>query len=447
MLFQWLKRYMPHSLYGRAALILLVPIVTIQLVVTVAFIQRHFSNITDQMTGIVGRELAYLVSQIDNAPSAQEAAERLQDLAPVLLMRAELPGNLALTERKRWDDFTGARVIRNLHRLLPGLTTVDLARQQGQVFLAIDTRYGPLQVAFGRERLSAQNPHQLLVLMVSIGVVMTLISYFFLRNQLRPIRNLGRAARAFGEGRVIPYRVSGATEVRAAGQAFLDMRSRIERQAEQRRLMLSGVSHDLRTPLTRFKLGLSMMPDSPERTALERDVADMERLVDAFLHFARSEAEVADGAASGTRMLRPGTLLREVAENARRAGQEVAIGPIAPTGPVRLEPLALVRALENLLSNAARHASRARISLEAGADHIGLVVEDDGPGIPPEARAEALKPFARLDRARNQDKGSGVGLGLAIAADIARAHGGRLILGESTALGGLRAELRLPRRG
>jgi len=428
---------MPRGLYGRAALILIVPIVALQLVVSVVFIQRHFNRITVQMTQAVVAELNYLVTEVNGAETKEAALAAIEPVIGPLAIWVELPGAEVATNI-RLTDFTGPRVEDTLKAGLPALTGVDLNTMRNRVVLGFDTRHGPMRLGFSRERVSATNPHQLLVLMLVTGFLMTLIAYLFLRNQLRPIRRLARAADAFGKGLVVPYRLAGATEVRLAGKAFLDMRARIERQIEQRTMMLSGVSHDLRTPLTRLRLGLSMIED-PAREDLERDVDDMEKLVDGFLSFARSEASD-----DVPEQVNPAKLARHVADNAKRAGQSVELGALAEVEDYPMRRAAIERALENLLSNATRYGSMARLSIAAGRRGLRFVVEDDGPGIPAETREEALKPFSRLDAARNQDQGSGVGLGLAIAHDIARSHGGHLRLGESDDLGGLKAELVLP---
>lgn len=435
--FAWLKQFMPRGLYGRAALILIVPIVTLQLVVSVVFIQRHFNRITVQMTEAVAAEVSLIVSQINTTPRAELALSRAQSIAGPLDTQLALPAD-PVTTRRRFTDFTGLRVERTLEQGLPGLLGVDLKTDRALVTMAITTDHGILRVVLDRDRVSATNPHQLLVLMVITGFLMTLIAYLFLRNQLRPIRRLARAAEAFGKGQVLPYRLAGATEVRAAGKAFLDMRSRIERQIEQRTLMLSGVSHDLRTPLTRLRLGLSLIDDDT-REDLERDVEDMERLVDGFLGFAQ-----ADALEDAPEPVDPVALVHHLAENAQRAGMDVTLGALADPGERPLRRTSLERALENLLGNATRYGSRARLSLLLGRGDLRFVIEDDGPGIAVDDREEALKPFARLDKSRNQNKGSGVGLGLAIASDIARGHGGHLRLGDSADLGGLKVELVLP---
>ena len=252
---------------------------------------------------------------------------------------------------------------------------------------------------------------------------MTAVAYVFLRNQLSPITRLAAAAQAFGRGQNIPYRPRGANEVRAAGSAFLDMRARIERQIEQRTLMLSGVSHDLRAPLTRLKLGLSFLPEDEETAALQRDVEDMARLVDEFLSFARGDAM------EETTEANPAELVAQVVDKAKRSGLAVSLGDCSGAGNVRMRPQAVVRAMDNLVGNAVRFGNRAVVSYALTDRFLRLTVEDDGPGIPKSQREEAVMPFARLDAARDPNHGGGVGLGLSIAADIARSHGGTLRLG------------------
>lgn len=444
--FGWLKRLMPRGIYGRAALILFLPVVTLLTVVSVMFLQRHFEGVTRQMTGSMAHELAFVASRIEAAPAPGAAMAAGREVAGPLGIALAMPASDVATDLREPWDLSGRVVIEELHRALPQVRAVDLAADPRRVSVQLDGPAGPWQATFDRRRVSASNPHQLLVLMVFTTLLMTGIAAIFLRNQMRPIRRLADAADAFGKGRVVPFKPSGATELRSAGAAFLDMRNRIERQIEQRTLMLSGISHDLRTPLTRLRLGLSMLPDDsppdPEDiAAMERDVAEMGRLIDAFLAFSRADAQ--DGPPETLAVLE---FVQGVVANAQRGGLNVALigteGP--PDGTATFRPDAMRRALENLIGNAVRYGNRAEISVALSPRTLRITVEDDGPGIPENQRDEALRPFTRLDPARNQNRGSGVGLGLSIAADTARAHGGQLRLGTSR-LGGLKAEILIAR--
>ncbi|EKE45288.1 hypothetical protein OCGS_0378 [Oceaniovalibus guishaninsula JLT2003] len=432
------RRYLPRSLYSRAALILLLPVVGIQLVVSVVFIQRLYEDVTAQMTASLALDLRHVVALADAAPDPAAARDAMGPVADDLQLNARLAAAPVAGDRREAFDLSGRLVIETLRDKLGAVDGIDLESQHRRVLLSVPTANGTLAFDIDRRRVSASNPHQLLVLMLVTSLLMTVIAYLFLKNQLRPIKRLADAAEAFGKGRIVPYRPAGATEVRAAGSAFLNMRTRIERQIEQRMLMLSGVSHDLRTPLTRMKLGLSMLDDA-DAAAMQRDVAEMQAMLDAFLDFAR------EGSLDDPAEVDPAQLLRDLAENAHRAGQDVTLAACETDGPVQLRPLAVTRALENLIGNAVRYGSRAELSVRASARTIVFTVEDDGPGIEPERRDDAMRPFLRLDAARNQDRGGGVGLGLSIAMDIARQHGGTLRLDRSARLGGLKADLVLAR--
>lgn len=430
---------MPRGLYSRAALILLLPVIGVQFVVSVVFLQRHFEDVTEQMSRSVALELTYLTQSVDDADDPVTVAQNVGGpLALSVDFEAPLPQGIT----RAFYDLSGAVVARTLEQDVMGLTGVDLCGdepvcRQRIVRIGVDGAHGPMTVTFDRRRVSASNPHQLLVIMVVLGAIMTMIAYLFLRNQLRPVARMARAAEEFGRGNVVPYRIGGATEVRAAGRAFLEMRDRVERQAQARRLMLSGISHDLRTPLTRMRLELSMMEEDAAAPLL-RDVADMQKLVDAFLDYARGDA------ADAVEECDPVELLEVVVSDAQRGGGDVTMdASVGARGKVRLRPMAMRRALDNLIGNALRHGTQVSARFERNTRYMRYVVEDNGPGIPEEKREEAMRPFTRLDLSRNQDKGSGVGLGLAIVADIARTHGGRLELGESD-MGGLKAVLVLP---
>lgn len=423
MILRWLKPYMPRGLYGRSALGLLVPMITLLLVMSIVIVQRHFEGVTEQLTRSMAREIRLVRDAEDPwiARSLGISVERVgEDALPSGHIRA-------------WYDLSGIVVIREMNDLLPGLARVELPdRKDVHVYLRDDGEV--LKLSFSRRYVSASRPYLLFVNMMSVGVLMTVISFVYMRNQLRPITRLARAAEAFGRGRHVAYHPQGATEVRAAGQAFVDMRARIERQIEQRTLMLSGVSHDMRTPLTRLRLSLAMLDDA-DAEPMRRDIEDMERLLDGFLDFAHGAQE------GRAEPLDPVALVRQVVADMQRARTPVVLHEVSGEGQVSLRALAMRRALENLINNAVRYGTRAEVSVMLSDKALRIRVEDDGPGIAPEDRGEAIKPFTRLEPARNQNRSTGVGLGLSIVIDVARAHGGTLRLGQSDRLGGLSADI------
>lgn len=441
MSFALLKHYMPRGIYGRAALILLLPVVFLQLVVTVIFAQRHFEGVTNQMTDTVLRELAMVMHSIEQATGPTAVPQQVAKDVGLLEITATpvRAQDIPLQNNRIWYDYSGRVLTQRLFERFEPLIAIDLSAVD-PVWLYVESGAGPLRLEFERRRISASNPHQLFVYTVFFGILLSFIASIYLRNQLRPIKRLARAAEAFGRGRHEPFIPSGAVEVRAAGNAFVDMRQRIERHIEQRTLMLSGVSHDLRTPLTRMRLSLSMLEDA-EAGPLLRDVEDMQGMLDEFLSFAKGAAE------GEPEQINPHAFLAQIVEEAQRAGRDVTLLPQEGdgSGHVALRKVAMRRAVDNLISNAVRYGARAEVSVLFTEKTLRIRVEDDGPGIPQDQREDATRPFTRLDPARNQDRGSGVGLGLAITTDVARAHGGVLRLGESGKLGGLRADIVIAR--
>ncbi len=436
---------LPRSLFGRALAILLVPIVVLQLVVGLVFFQRHYQRVTAQMTESVAFELRYAVEEADTADTAQEAARRLSKLGePLALILNLAPDKTVIPGTQRsFFDISGATLVETLEFHVRRPIAIDLVSDNRAALIEVPTRFGAMTTSVPRSRLTVSNPHQLLVLMLAASIVLSTIAVLFLRNQIRPIRRLAEASEAFGKGRPVPFRPTGAQEVRRAGGEFLAMRARIERQIEQRTQMLSGVSHDLRTPLTRMKLTLALMDESEEVRDLHTDVDQMERMVSEFLAFARGDSS------EPSVDVDPFLLGEEIAEQARRAGTDVDLFEKRETTGstlVELRQDSVTRAVQNLIANASRHGSTVRLTVRLTPRAASFVVEDDGPGIPEIERAAAVQPFSRLNSARGQHSGSGnVGLGLAIALDVARAHGGSLDLEHSTELGGLAATLRLPR--
>ncbi|SNT71925.1 ATP-binding protein [Paracoccus seriniphilus] len=443
----FLKSILPRGLYGRAALILFLPVVVVTLVVSVMFLQRHFEGVTRQMTSNMAREIGFVSQRMNHGENAALALLSARSVAVPLELTLEFPATPRTGDARLFYDFSGRVVIEELRRIVPDVLSIDLAGDDKRVAMVVDGRFGPFSLTFDRKRVSASNPHQLLVLMIATSLLMTGIATIFLRNQLRPIHRLARAAEEYGKGRYVPYRPGGASEIRSAGTAFLDMRNRLERQNEQRKLMMSGVSHDLRTPLTRLRLGLSMLspdmpPDEEDISAMESDISEMNRMVDTFLDYSRDDAR--ETAPESTPVA---GFLQAIVDDAQRAGQDVTLLRLEgdKEGAAVFRPDMLRRAVENLVGNAVRYGTRAEVEAALGPRSLRISVEDDGPGIAAESMDAAMRPFTRLDPSRSHNSGQGAGLGLAIAADVARGHGGQLRLGRGARLGGLRAEIVIPR--
>jgi two-component system osmolarity sensor histidine kinase EnvZ len=433
LMFKWIKQYMPKRLYWRAAFILLFPVIFLQLIVSFVIIKRHFEGVTEQMTRTVASQIELLATAVENAEI--QAAIGLSKALNMELLKIDRDVLLEI-DKRRFYDVSGIVVIRELSGL-KWVQGVDLLDDD---YVTINLKLADMNflLRLERARVSASNPHQLIVNMVVFGAFFTLIAFVYLRNQLRPITRLASAAEAFGRGQTVPYSASGAIEVKAAGNAFLEMRNRIERHIEQRTLILSGVSHDLRTPLTRLKLGISLL-DITDKEPLERDLEEMGRMLDEFLTFAKAQ----DNEKSNFKLLSVSSVLQGLEADYKRSNAKLNIEEIKDTGFYLMRPSLIRRALDNIIGNALRYGNLANLKVIVDDRHVNFIVEDDGPGIPPEMLSEALKPFSRLDPARNQDKGMGVGLGLPIASDIAKAHGGSLQLLESKIHGGLRAEFRI----
>ena len=424
---------MPKRLYWRAAFILLFPVIFLQLIVSVVIIKRHFEGVTEQMTGTVASQIKLIATKVEAAEI--DAAIELSEDLNMKLLAVESDKSIG-SNSKRFYDVSGIVVIRELYKL-KWVQNVDLLDDD---YVTVTLRLADMifQLQFDRARVSASNPHQLIVNMVVFGAFFTLIAFMYLRNQLRPITRLAVAAEAFGRGQTVPYTASGAIEVKAAGNAFLEMRNRIERHIEQRTMILSGVSHDLRTPLTRLKLGISLL-DSDDKEPLERDLEEMRLMLDEFLTFAKAQ----DNEQSNFELLKVSSILDSLKDDYQRSNAKLQVANNITTGSYFMRPSLIRRALDNIIGNALRYGTLANLKVTIDNEYINFIVEDDGPGIPAEMRPEALKPFSRLDPARNQDKGMGVGLGLPIASDIAQAHGGSLRLLKSDKYGGLRAEFKI----
>jgi two-component system osmolarity sensor histidine kinase EnvZ len=437
---RWLKKYLPKSLFGRSILILAIPIMLIQTLVSVIFVDRLYGDVTVGKTADIAREINYVLTpdSTNNDPLSfiQSKARPLDIQVTSHSEPYAAPDEIDLV------DISGRYLIPTLRTLVPGVTSVDLRADERIVRFWVSRGSENYEINLSRRRATAINPHQLLVAGILASGLFIGIAIMFLRNQVKPIRLLAKSAEAFGKGEKIPFSPSGAAEVRQAGHAFVSMQARIERHLEQRTAMLSGVSHDLRTPLTRMKLSLSLLDQNDSVTELQSDVVEMEGIVNEFLAFSRGDS------GEELSLIDPKVFVKSLVRDRRRADHEVSThfdGLGADQIRLYCRVLAMSRAINNLLSNAARYSEETMITVTATPKVVSFIVEDSGPGIPKEERADAVKPFERLDAARNQNKGTGTGLGLAIVSDIARSHGGQLILGHSQNLGGLRAEIQIPR--
>ncbi|MFN3448654.1 MAG: ATP-binding protein [Roseococcus sp.] len=433
---------LPRGLLARTLIILLLPMVLLQAVALQLFYGGQLDVISRRLTGALAGDIGFVASFIEEVTPEQRARMMREGQWRLgLALSYEEGGQLGpVPERPAWspllpleEDLQAA-----LRERLALPFDADWLSDPASIVIRVQLPGGVLHVEAPRRRLITSTLYVFVVWLVGTALLLALVAALFMKNQVRAIRRLAAASEAFGLGRDAgPIKPEGAREVRQAALAFNAMRERITRFVAQRTEMLAGVSHDLRTPLTRLRLGLAMLPRTPEAeadiAALTQDVEEMERMVEAYLAFARGE---------GTEALREAdlvALVRDAAAKARRAGAVVEVE--APeTLPLKLRADALGRALANLLDNARKHAGRIAVTVRPPGDEAPgfaeVVVDDDGPGIPEAERAEALKPF-------HTGSPSGTGLGLAIAHDILRAHGGELLL-EQSPMGGLRARLRLP---
>lgn len=429
------KQFLPRSIFGRSLMIVLTPMIILQLVMAVVFYERHWETVTRRLTNAVAGDVSTLIWMMNsyNATDDRSLVFRIGrmhlDLEAYLRPDESLPSPLPPVGDTRYERLLAQALQQRVGR--PFVIETDAGNRM--VLVRVGLREGVLDVFVHEERLISTTTDIFVFWMIGTSVVLALIAAYFVRQQIRPIRRLAAAADSFGKGQVdVDLKPSGASEVRLAANAFLLMRERILRQMEQRTQMLAGVSHDLRTPLTRMRLQLAMLGDEEEAAHLKADIDEMEHMIDVYLAFARGEGQEA---AQDTDL---SVLLREIAENAPQ--------DIATTLPgalmLKVRRQALKRCLTNLVDNACRHGDRVEIAAATGPGHVTITVDDNGPGIPQDQREQALRAFVRLDSTANQESG-GSGLGLTIARDIVRSHGGDLRL-EASPLGGLRARITLP---
>ena len=428
---------MPKGLYARALIIIIAPMVLLQSVVTFVFLERHWQTVTHRLSTVTVQNIALLMDLYERNPKDAGALTALAETNLGLRVRFAPGEELPQVRSKPFFDLLDSTLSDELERRIKLPYWIDTVGRSDFVDIRVKLDGAVMHVLAKRSQTYASNSHIFLVWMLGTSLVLLTVAILFLRNQIKPILRLSDAAESFGKGRPMPadFKPRGAREVRQAAHAFIEMRDRIERHVEQRTVMLAGVSHDLRTVLTRFKLQLALFEETPELDAMRADVDEMQAMLEDYMAFAKGD--------SGEDISRVdiGEILNEVQSQAhgnKAVAIEVKGGPIVV--PVRRH--AFKRAVANLVNNAARFADNVSVSAAKHNGSLTVEVDDDGPGIPAEEREHVFRPFYRVDHARNQDSGS-TGLGLAIARDIARIHGGDIALGESR-LGGLKAVLKVP---
>ncbi len=438
-----IKKFLPRTLFGRSLLILVTPILLIQVITTAVFFDRHWTKMTSRLSYAVAGEIAIMAKSIEADPDSEKLKRIVEYTQQHLGLKVGFKKDTALPDRaplpsgELWKGVVADVLEQELQNQLeqPFVIRLDTNAKTIQVFVKL--RNGVLDVVFPQRRLYSSSGYIFLLWMLCISLLLLVVAVMFMRNQIRPIRRLAVAAERFGKGRDVPsFRPQGAREVRQAAEAFIDMHRRIRRQVEQRTAMLAGVSHDLRTPLTRLKLQLEMLGDSPDAADMKADIADMEKMIAGYLDFVRGEG---DEQPAYTNL---NDVLERVADSGRRQGLDVEMD-FDGTVQMILKPLAFERALNNIISNARKHAGKIWISGFVEDDKkVQVTIDDNGPGMDEAEFEEVFKPFYRVDSSRNAATG-GVGLGLPIALDIIQSHGGNVYLQKSPH-GGVRAVIRLP---
>jgi len=429
---------MPTGLYARSLIIIIAPVVLLQAFVAFVLMEQHFQTVTARLSAAVVADIAAIIDVLQTYPQDGKYRQITRLARDDLGLNVTVlpPTPLPAPRSKPFFSLLDSTLSREITRRIGKPFWIDTVGRSNLVEIRIQLDNRVLEVFAPRSQTYASNSLIFSSWMVGTSLVLLAIAITFLRNQIRPILTLTAAVDDFGKGRPVPdFGPRGAREVRQATLAFHEMRRRVERQIEQRTAMLAGVSHDLRTILTRFRLQLALFGDSADVDALKKDVDDMNRMLEGYLAFARGDS---GETAAPTDI---DVMLREIDKEIRVAGHEASV-TFAGDPIVKLRPHGFKRCLVNLVHNACRHADMVAVAGRHEDGHLIVTIEDNGPGMPPEEYEAVFKPFYRLDAARNLDE-SGTGLGLSIARDIARGHGGDIVLGRSP-LGGLKATVTVP---
>jgi len=433
----WLKRLLPNTMFGRSLLLIVAPLILVQIISAWVFYARHWETVSKRLSADVAGDIAMLIQGMKYADNDAELTQLMENASSLTEINFSLdhkgrlapplpPGGSLLEEQ--------LRTALTEHIAQP--YRIDAVSDPRDILLQVQLRDGVLAMTVPRKRLSTSTTYIFIMWMLGSSLVLLSVAAIFLRNQVKSLRRLAAAADGFGKGRPVSFsKIEGALEVRQAAVAFIQMRDRIQRQIRQRTEMLAGVSHDLRTPLTRMKLALELLGDNPAAAGLKSDVNEMEHLLHLYLDFARGEGTETPVDTD----IAP--LIENIAAAMHREGSAASLEQ-PPTLVVPIRPNALRRCLANLIANAGHYGSHVWLTVLPVDGGVDILVDDDGPGIPPAERDHVFQPFIRLDTSRNPSTG-GIGLGLTIARDVARSHGGDVRL-ETSPQGGLRARVHLP---
>ena len=431
------KRMLPRSLFGRTLLIIVVPTLITLAAATYVFFDRHWYTVTNRLTYAVAGDVAVVIELLQKSsnPESTAAVVRLADEKMNLYVSFAPGVTLSDTAHETFNPLRNMlRVALNDRLSYP--FDIDMRHAPEMVAIRVGAPEGVYTIMSPERRIYTPTTQVFIAWMTGSSILLSAVALLFMRNQIRPIRRLADAAEAIGKGRDVPwFKLEGAAEVRQAGAALMVMRDRLKRQITQRTAMLSGVSHDLRTPLTRMRLQLEMMTETQETSELTADIAEMEIMLDAYLAFARGEE------AEPATEVNLSELLNEIVLSVKRQNSNVNLN-VPQDAVVTLRRNAMKRCFANLIGNAARYGKTAQVSVSLRDHAVDVVIDDDGPGVDVSLREDVFRPFTRLETSRNPSTG-GVGLGLTIARDIARFHGGDVVL-EDSPLGGLRARVWLP---
>lgn len=440
---RWLHDRMPRTLFGRTLLIIVVPVLLLQITVTIVFFDRHWTKMADRLAASVAGEIAAAANQMEMAQGDSDQLDNIRQLlvANLDIVMDVMPDSDAFMDAPSTRGYgvrpTLARAMQDKVRR-PFTITMYPEFKRVRVQVRLEGQ-AVVQFTIPERRLFSSSSYIFILWMIALSILFFAISILFMRNQIRPIRRLAVFAERLGKGRDVPsLKTSGAREVRQAAEAFSRMQNRIQRQIHQRTAMLAGVSHDLRTPITRLRLQVEMLGDGPDHQAMRADLDDMERMIEGYLAFARGEGD------EETQLCDMNALCARVAENSMRQGHAVEFKGLDTPVMMYVRVQAFERAITNIVNNGCAYAENVWMAVywTAENDRILIVIDDNGPGIPAEQMEDVFRPFFRLDPSRNPKSG-GVGLGLSIAQDIATAHGGEITL-EDSPMGGLRVIIAIP---